>query len=259
VLPHWEVHGDISGHRMCSRCVKQWGKNECPFCKEVLHKEAFLSFISPFANSVGSAARAADPNVSAALLEQVQFFEMENESNPRTVQRVFKLLAEDAAFCKTLDGAIKIKAVWLKDMAGIILRLHAMSADGEIQLGDSYKKRLGYATEIVFTPFERPRSVGRGTSLDHGSGNGHYYGALYMQCVVPFLCAWRAGSATTTLGELTQRAGRAIMHCYKQEADGGMAVRTSFSERAHVEYVALVSAPVWGSGKADPIMKTFFS
>eukprot|EP00966_Prymnesium_polylepis_P260458 6016301-Prymnesium_polylepis.1 len=89
-------------------------------------------------------------------------------------------------------------------MAGIIVRLHAMAVDGVIALAPSHAKHLHAAVECVFRPFERG-------ALGHGDGNGHYHGALYMQCAVPFLCAWRAGTAIETLRTLVQRAGRAIV------------------------------------------------
>ena len=99
--------------------------------------------------------------------------------------------------------------------------------------------------------------MGAGTALGHGGGNGNYYGALYMQCAVPFLCAWRAGTKTDTLRALTLRAGKAIVRCF--EAEGQPAeVRAKVAERAHREYVVLVSAPVWGAQDKDPILKTFF-
>ena len=256
VLPHWQAHGDVSEHKMCGACLRAWGKNECPFCKEVLQKEELLRFISSFAQCVRSSSAAPDPNVSAALLEQVQLFEMEHEASPRTVARVFKLLAEDATFARTLDRAIGARAEWLKDMAGVVLRLHAMACDGELpQLGAKHTARLAAAVECIFRPFEG--KVGAGTALGHGGGNGHYYGALYMQCAVPFLCAWRAGTKTDTLRALTLRAGKAIDRCF--EAEGQPAeVRAKVAERAHREYVVLVSAPVWGAQDNDPILKTFF-
>ena len=256
VLPHWQAHGDVSEHKMCGACLRAWGKNECPFCKEVLQKEELLRFISSFAQCVRSSSAAPDPNVSAALLEQVQLFEMEHEASPRTVARVYKTLAEDATFARTLDRAIGARAEWLKDMAGVVLRLHAMACDGELpQLGAKHTARLAAAVECIFRPFEG--KVGAGTALGHGGGNGHYYGALYMQCAVPFLCAWRAGTKTDTLSALTLRAGKAIVRCF--EAEGQPAeVRAKVAERAHREYVVLVSAPVWGAQDKDPILKTFF-
>ena len=256
VLPHWQAHGDVSEHKMCGACLRAWGKNECPFCKEVLQKEELLRFISSFAQCVRSSSAAPDPNVSAALLEQVQLFEMEHEASPRTVARVYKTLAEDATFARTLDRALGARAEWLKDMAGVVLRLHAMACDGELpQLGAKHTARLAAAVECIFRPFEG--KVGAGTALGHGGGNGHYYGALYMQCAVPFLCAWRAGTKTDTLRALTLRAGKAIVRCF--EAEGQPAeVRAKVAERAHREYVVLVSAPVWGAQDKDPILKTFF-
>ena len=56
---------------------------------------------------------------------------------------------------------------------------------------------------------------------------------------------------------LTLRAGKAIVRCF--EAEGQPAeVRAKVAERAHREYVVLVSAPVWGAQDKDPILKTFF-
>ena len=109
VLDHWEAVGDISEHKMCADCrSKISGKNECPFCKEVLMKEEFLKFIDKFTGTVQRNAREQQQvrtlaemvevaTQSAQLLERWQLFEMMHEGNPRLVQRVAKLLLEPLA------------------------------------------------------------------------------------------------------------------------------------------------------------------
>ena len=132
-LDHWrlpgEAAGDVSEHKMCLACQRAWGKNECPFCKEVLIKDEIVAFISTFVASVESSA--ADTQASAALLERLQFFEMEHDGQPAVVKRVCGMIATDAALCAKLDSALRAAAEWPRDMAGILLRLDAMAQANE--------------------------------------------------------------------------------------------------------------------------------
>lgn len=47
-----------------------------------------------------------DPNSSAALLEQLQLFEMEHEGKPSVVARVLKRIAEDPSFEAALEAGL---------------------------------------------------------------------------------------------------------------------------------------------------------
>ena len=102
---------------MCGACRKRWGRDTCPFCRDLIKADEVLGFIGEFTAAVSSGRR--DPNTSAALLESLQLFEMEHEAQPQVVARVFKLIAEDAQLEATLrDGLARRGGDWLRDMGG---------------------------------------------------------------------------------------------------------------------------------------------
>ena len=98
--------------------------------------------IADFITLVSSRAGHNDPNALAALMESWQFFEMEYGSNPSVVHRVAKLVVTDAKFHPLLEKGARERGPWLRDAAGIIIRLNALSIDGDLDVGDSDKKLL---------------------------------------------------------------------------------------------------------------------
>ena len=103
--------------------------------------------------------------------------------------------------------------------------------------------------EVILAPFERTRPE----PLD-----SHFYGALYEQAVVPWICAARGGGPSgEAAADIVRRVARAVVHCYA--ARGRPAdMRRRFRERCHAEYVRLTHGPVWPSEGADPVWTTFF-
>ena len=88
-------------------------------------------------------ASSSDANASAALLERFQFFEMEHDGQPALIKRVFGIVATDKQLCDKLALAVKKKQQWPKDMAGVLMRLHAAAAAGELRgLSTDHKRRL---------------------------------------------------------------------------------------------------------------------
>ena len=250
VLEHWrlpgEPAGDLSEHKMCQACVATWGKNECPFCRETLIKDEIISFMSDFINSVSSSR--ADPNLSAALLERLQCFEMEYDGSPSVLKRVYGLIATDKKLCGQLDAALASRAGWPKDMAGILLRLEAMASAGELRsLSPSHHTRLQKAAELIWAQFESEPSA----------HDPHYWGALYSQVVGAWLCAWRSGMAADGLAQSVKRAGAALV---KMDAAHGRKadIRRRVRERLHEEYVTAASIGVWGSLEGDVVYCTFY-
>merc|ERR1712137_585664 len=183
------------------------------------------------------------------LLEQLQLFEMEHEGQPAVVARVFKLIAEDASFGVAIEAGLNSGRDWLRDIAGVVFRLHGLAVQNELRgLEKRHTKRLAKAVEAILCPFESgcPR-------LD-----GHYIGALYMQAVVPWLCAWRSGAQTGALSAIVQRTGHAICRWLNKQAPGQKAeLRQRVCERLHNEYVILASSPVWGGEHSDPVWKAY--
>lgn len=211
-------------------------------------KDELLSFISEFIDTVAKQAHGGDPNARAAVLERWQFFEMEYESQPAVIKRIAKLIIEDDGLVKRLDHALATNQDWVRDTAGILFRFHCMCKDGELSVDAAYGRRLAQAVEAILKPFESKSPV----SLD-----AHFYGALYTQALVPWLCAWRSGMSTTALCELAQRVGRAVVHCYNAKGKSHD-LRKRIPERMHTEYVSLAHEPIWGSQEADVIWQTFF-
>merc|ERR1712241_1652541 len=86
--------------------------------------------------------------------------------------------------------------------------------------------------------------------------NGTYYGALYMQAVLPWACAVRAAVATNTLCDTVRRVGHAMVRRYEV---GGQKekFRLNAMENMHTEYMGLTHISVWGSQDDDIVWQTF--
>ena len=255
-LPHWGAQaggGDLSGHAMCGACRKRWGRDTCPFCRDLIKADEVLGFIGEFTAAVSSGRR--DPNTSAALLESLQLFEMAHEAQPQVVARVFKLIAEDAQLEATLrDGLARRGGDWLRDMGGVVFRLHAMAEEGELRgLAPRHAQQLRRAVDAIFAPFEQPE----GRSVP--ALNPHFIGALYMQAVVPWLCAWRGGAKTDVLAATVRRAGHACCRWLKHAQGSRADNRRGARERLHAEYAELCSSPVWGGQGKDPVWSAFLA
>eukprot|EP00928_Gymnodinium_smaydae_P085088 TRINITY_DN683_c5_g1_i2.p1 TRINITY_DN683_c5_g1~~TRINITY_DN683_c5_g1_i2.p1 ORF type:complete len:974 (-),score=121.29 TRINITY_DN683_c5_g1_i2:100-2994(-) len=266
ILDHWETKGDVSEHKMCSDCYAQLGKNECPFCKEVLLKEEFVKFIDEFIDSAQRNATAqqhvqslaesvAVANRSAQMLERWQLFEMEHDGNPRVVRRVAKLIIEELG--DELQRATAAKSDWLRDIAGVVFRLHAFVQESEVTVRSDHTSALAAAVECILAPFEQevPR--------DHGYGpwEGHYYGHLYNQVLVAWLCAFRSNVADSVLRDITRRVGRGIVRSatWYEERGEKQGIRNFVAEVMHSEYILLSHEPCWGSQKDDIVWQTFCS
>lgn len=248
-LDHWrmpgEKAGDVSAHKMCSECLATWGKNECPFCRETLIKDEIVAFISDFTQSVQSSA--SDANASAALLERLQCFEMEHEGQPAVLKRVYSMIATDPTLCAQLDAALKARATWPRDMAGILLRLDAMASTHELRnVTGAHTTRLRRVAELIWSQFDDP--------LAH---DPHYWGAFYTQIVGTWLCAWRSGVVVDGLAESVRRAGVALV-CMDGARGGNADTRRRVRERLHEEYVTVASTGVWGSLEEDVVYCTFY-
>lgn len=240
--------GDVSSHRMCASCRLAWKQNVCPFCMEVTTAAELVGFITEFIQTVS--ASASDANASAAVLETVQLFEMEHEGQPAVIKRVYRMIAEDASLASRIDLALQTKkGDWLRDMAGVFWRLHAAAEAGELRgLKPADRARLRRVVEAIWKPFDhQPHEL-----------DPHYYGALYTQALVAWLCAWRSGMATAGLVANVQRCGNVLVKwkgATKQHKHDWRRVR----DRLHDEYIMLSHEPIWGSRELDPVWKTFCS
>lgn len=249
VLDHWNVEGDVSSHRMCGTC-RAFCK-QCPFCRAVIIKDSILEFISSIVAMVSLQALSADTNETRDERAEVwhvwEFFELEHEGQPAVVRSVAKMILEDEGFAGAFRAGVEQGQDWLRDMAGIIFRFSGMSIDGELPgLAQGQHDLLAEAVESILQPFEW-----RDPYL-----NGTFYGALYMQAILPWACAVRAGVAKDALGNIVKRAGHAMVDCYKA---GGRApfFRRNVMENMHPEYVELTHITIWGSQEEDIVWQAF--
>ena len=267
LLPHWQSAGDISTHKMCRSCRSAYSKNECPFCKEVLLKDDFLRFIKQFTSSVQRNAAQqqqvrsmpemmAVATRSAQLLEQWQLFEMEHDGNARLVRRVAAMVIDGLA--QELERANAASYHWLRDCFGVIARLHAMVVEGEVPTTPEQAAALAEAVEVVLAPFEREPPL----DLGCGPWDGQFYGHLYNQVLVAWLCAHRAnGAADAALRAVVSRAGLGISRClhwYTQRGEK-RGLRQLAAEVMHQEYIQLSHEPCWGSRREDRVWQAFFA
>ena len=242
------VVGDVSEHKMCNSCRIAWGKNICPFCKEMTTANELIGFIQELVRGINHNCH--DPNASAALLERVEIFEMELESQPQVIKRVYRMVIEEASFSELLDGALAETSDWPRDCAGILLRLDAAAEAGELAgLAPRARDRLANVVEnLLWKPFDQTTPE----NLDP-----HFFGALYTQACVAWLCALRTGMSTERLAENVRRAGRSLCRwkatCGRPQHD----IRRA-TERMHPEYMMLTSEPIYGSQKKDIVYQAFF-
>merc|ERR1711879_78414 len=124
-----------------------------------------------------------------------------------------------------------------------------MSKDGELSgLSAEHHANIEEAVEIILKPFEDMQP----------DLNGTFYGALYMQAVVPFLCAQRSGGVSKTLRATVQRVGRAMVTRYHASLIPSR-FKAGALENMHVEYIEQTHLPVWGSRDDDVVWQYFYA
>jgi len=247
-IPHWNPKGDISSHKMCGDCTRQYDKNDCPFCHDISLKDNILSSIQDFIGEVKNRKSRRDPNQLAALFEMWQFFEMEYANNPKVIQRVAKHVVQDSAFNELLQSGINMKSDWMRDAAGTIFRLYSLSMDGLLDINDNEK-------QILTSSYETIIYIARKGNAD----SGHYYGALYSQAMAPYICALQSGQSTRQLEVIIREVGNMIVHLYKRERNTNYALKREIPERIIAEYMPYVTENVWGGKSSDPVWNEFFT
>lgn len=221
-------------------------------------KDELVCFLQDFVSAFDCSASANAQTASsmndlrderAEFLQRWEVFELQYEGNPRVVRSVAKLLLEDASFSQLLELALTEKKDWLFESAGIIFRLHGMSKDGELpEVDEHHHLVLAKAVQQILKPFEEMRP----------DLNGTFYGALYMQAVVPFLSAQRAsGAPSPTLKYTVERVASAMVARYRVSA-----WKTRFKagalENMHEQLLQQIQISVWGSQKEDPVWNLFY-
>jgi hypothetical protein len=245
---HWEAQGDISGHKMCGDCAKQYTKNDCPFCGEVSLKENILACIRDLIVEVKNKSSGGDPNELAALMETWQFFEMEYGDNPKVIYRVAMLVLQDPEFKHLLENGVRMKAPWMRDAAGMLFRLYSLSVEGNLKVTPSEKALLAECYKTITALVKAPDI----------QSEGHYYGAIYSQAMVPYICALQSGQSTRQLELIVKEVGNLIVSQYRKNRWSNPHLRQQIPERIVAEYMPIVSANIWGGERKDPVWRAFY-
>jgi hypothetical protein len=182
----------------------------------------------------------------AEVMERWQLLEMEHGSE-RIIARLAGLVIKDSKFYNALCKGVLKKKDWLRDMAGVLFRFWGLIHEGSLQLSAEYSGIIGAAIETILNPLESNPPVALA---------GHYYGALYMQVLVPWLCAWNSGQPSAQLRLLVIRVAHAVVNCYKTHKS--TTLKREVRERMHIEYLQVSQEPIWGAKKDDIIQKTFY-
>lgn len=173
--------------------------------------------------------------------------EMMYDGQPLVIRRGFAMIIEDSVLRRLLDRACTQQ---LCDMAGVVFRLYAIAIDhkgnakSRIEIAPADHKRLETAVTKIFARFEQGESW---------LPNGHFYGALYMQAVVPWLSANNSGMPSDCLGDFVIRAGNAVLRWYKA---GHSSELGHVKERLHHHY-ASIARDAWPNSD-DPVYSTFY-
>jgi len=245
-IPHWNAKGDISAHKMCGDCTRQYNKNDCPFCHDVCLKDNILNGIEGFINEVDNRQLRSEPNELAALFEMWQIFEMEYANNPKIIHRVANHVVQDSKFKELLQSGVDSKAGWMRDAAGTIFRLYSLSMEGSLDVNDDESQLLARSYETIMQVARR------------GNECGHFYGALYSQAMAPYVCALQSGQSTIQLEVIIKEVGSTIVDLYKKERGARSTLKREVPERIIMDYMSFVTMNVWGGEEKDPVWKAFF-
>lgn len=259
---HASPIGDVSSHRACTSCFsKMRDLSACPLCRGELACQNLIESLSvSFADAIAStAAQKGDPHKSAELVEAWQFLEMEHSQQAvleRVALQLLKSPRVGGAIAAVVRTEEKNKVAWLRDIAGFIFRLHALSRD-RMKLGPlaaalnpDIDAMLSRAVDLILQPFEHNAST---EGID-----AHNFGALYSQALAALLSARGGGLPTNTLVALVQRTARALATAFSRS---DTARRSDLSRRAKEtvisHYIDAVKIMVWGEHGEDLFVKTF--
>jgi hypothetical protein len=176
-------------------------------------------------------------------------------------------LCTDSSLGSHVSQALEQRSPWLRDSAGLWMRLYAMYRDGEIasslnaasssvssssssslsSIGAADATRLTSTVEACFDIFE----------TNHG-GHEDFIAAWYQQACAALLSALFSGSSTATMAALTKRAGRLCVEVFNQHYRGKNGAKEEVRSRLNLDYVNSVQDMVWGEATNDEVYCTFF-
>eukprot|EP00613_Pedinella_sp_CCMP2098_P001527 CAMPEP_0171624426 /NCGR_PEP_ID=MMETSP0990-20121206/18614_1 /TAXON_ID=483369 /ORGANISM="non described non described, Strain CCMP2098" /LENGTH=401 /DNA_ID=CAMNT_0012190977 /DNA_START=25 /DNA_END=1230 /DNA_ORIENTATION=+ len=245
-----EGQGNLSEHAACGECRASMIRtnSSCPWCRSEMVWRNLYGFLNGFKTSIGGASHQQDHQGLANLLTHWQEFEMTRSRSD--LSSFARDLCTDSSLAQHTARGILDRDPWLRDCAGLWIRLYAMHADGEISppLGDEDAARLQACVEVGLCMFEER----------HG-GHEDFVAALYSQVCAATLSAGFSGSSTAAISALTRRAGQLCVEVYQRAYATKPGAKEEVQRRINREYVEAVQEVVWGSAAEDPVFKAFFT
>jgi len=183
----------------------------------------------------------------ANLLTHWQEFEMTRSRSD--LSSFARDLCTDSSLAQHTARGILDRDPWLRDCAGLWIRLYAMHADGEISppLGDEDAARLQACVEVGLCMFEER----------HG-GHEDFVAALYSQVCAATLSAGFSGSSTAAISALTRRAGQLCVEVYQRAYATKPGAKEEVQRRINREVTRMLVAFLRG-GLFPGFFSSFFS
>lgn len=242
------IQGDISDHQACGYCRANMIRTNasCPWCRTEMVWRNLYGFLDGLKGTIGgSAAKGTDHQSLANLLTFWQEYEMTRSRSD--LGQFAKDLCTDSSLASHVKRGLEQQSPWLRDSAGLWLRLYGMQQDGEIELDEEEATRLTTTVESCFSIFEN----------NHG-GHEDFIAAWYQQACTALLCAMLSGSSTTTLIKLVERAGRLTVSVFDAHYSEKSSALGEVRSKLNPEYVQAVEEMVWGGAADDPVWNKFF-
>jgi hypothetical protein len=237
--------GDVSSHRMCGACRASYGVEECPFCREVTIVTQLDDFVQNIEDQLKRGA--GDQNAFASIFETWEMFEMQYAGRSQVVRRVACTVITDAGFAARIVRATAGKAKWLRDMCGVIFRLHALAHDDE-------------ALQSAAPPVAAASLTMLDAAVDAILGHFHdnkvdmpHLGAMYGQSLAALLTSAHSGMAT---GTMVQTVRRAAAVCVKHSVSANDA--QEFRGHMPAMYVQAAQGILWPRSQDDVVHNKFF-
>mmetsp|Transcript_11650 Transcript_11650/g.20401 ORF Transcript_11650/g.20401 Transcript_11650/m.20401 type:complete len:343 (-) Transcript_11650:172-1200(-) len=243
------IKGDISDHQACGYCRANMIRTNasCPWCRTEMVWRNLYGFLDGLKGSIGgSAAKGTDHQSLANLLTFWQEYEMTRSRSD--LAQFAKDLCTDSSLAAHVKRGLEQQSPWLRDSAGLWLRLYGMQQDGEIELDAEEATRLETTVESCFSIFEN----------NHG-GHEDFIAAWYQQACTALLCAMLSGSSTTTLIKLVQRAGGLTVSVFDAHYTNKSSALGEVRSKLNPEYVQAVEEMVWNGAADDPVWNKFFA
>ena len=129
--PGTATKGNIADHKACAECRASMilTNSSCPWCRSEMVWRNLYGFLDGFKTDIGGSSDH-DHQGLANLLTHWQEFEMTRTKSD--LGSFAKDICTDSSLASHVRQALERRSPWLRDSAGLWLRLFAMHSDGEI-------------------------------------------------------------------------------------------------------------------------------